>query len=43
MKPKTLMSKQLVDTLAKEAAIRGKKSEGGIATRREQTKGEKSK
>jgi hypothetical protein len=47
MKTKTLnvkiMTKRLADTLAKEAAIRGKKGERGIAVRRGQTKGEKNK
>jgi hypothetical protein len=47
MKKKTLniniMTKHLADTLAKEVAFRGKKAQGGIAVRRGQTKGEKSK
>jgi hypothetical protein len=47
MKKKTLniqiMTKQLADTLAKEVAFREKKAQGGIALRRGQTKGEKSK
>ena len=45
MKPKmfkaNVMTKKLADTLAKETALRAKKSEGGIAARRGQTKGEK--
>jgi hypothetical protein len=47
MKKKTLkakiMTKQLADTLAKETALRGRKSEGGIAVRRGQIKDEKNK
>jgi hypothetical protein len=38
-----LMSKQVADTLAKEVAVREKKSEKGIAVRRGQIKGEKNK
>ena len=47
MKKKTLntkiMTKLLADTLAKETAFRAKKSEGGIAVRRGQIKGDKNK
>jgi hypothetical protein len=47
MKTKTLnikiMTKQLTDTLAKEATFRGKKAQGGIAVRRGRTNGEKGK
>jgi hypothetical protein len=47
MKTKTLnikiMTKQLTDSLAKEAAFREKKAQGGIAVRRGRTKGEKGK
>ena len=38
-----IMTKQLSDTLAKEVAVREKKSEGGIAVRRGQTKDKKGK
>jgi hypothetical protein len=38
-----MMTKQLTDSVAKEVAFRGKKSERGIAVRRGQTKGEKKK
>jgi hypothetical protein len=38
-----IMTKQVADTLAKEIAVRGKKAQGGIAVRREHTKGEKGK
>ena len=47
MKTKTLnvkiMTKQIADSLAKDNAFRSKKSEGGIAVRRRQTKGQKGK
>lgn len=43
MKMKTIsakiMTKGFADGLAKEIAFRGRKAEGGIAARREQTKG----
>ena len=38
-----MMTKQLADTVAKKLAVREKKSEGGIAVRRGQTKGKKGK
>ena len=38
-----IMTKQLTETLAKELAFREKKSEGGIAVRRGQTKVKKDK
>jgi hypothetical protein len=38
-----LMTKQLADKVAKEAALRKKKVDGGIAVRRGQTKDEKRK
>lgn len=38
-----IMTKGIADTLAKEIAFRGKKAEGGIAVRRGQLKGKKSK
>lgn len=38
-----IMTQRLANTLAKEAALRGKKVEGGIAARRGQIKGEKNK
>ena len=38
-----IMTKQVAEPLAKEVAFRGKKTEGGIAVRRGQTKGEKNK
>jgi hypothetical protein len=38
-----IMTKQLVDKIAKDVAVREKKAEGGIAVRRGQIKGEKNK
>jgi hypothetical protein len=38
-----MMTKQLADTVAKEIAVREKKSEGGIAVKRGQTKAKKGK
>lgn len=38
-----MMTKQIADRVAKELAVRQKRSEGGIAVRRGQIKGEKNK